>query len=653
MIRFVASYLLLTFFMGIVWAQSPQILCKQVDDIARIEMRQAQAKQNKARFKKTASSFMDIKYSRCAWQVDPAVRAIAGTVTSYFTLSQAASTLVFDLTDNMLVDQVLYHGVALTYSRPMNNTVQINLVKTILQHELDSISITYHGVPSSSGFGSFIQTTHSGAPIIWTLSEPYGARDWWPCNNALEDKIDSLDVYITAPKAYKAISNGLRQSEILSADTMSLTTHWKHRYPIVSYLVCLAVSNYTEFNKSVQLGQRTLPMQTFCYPESYADFYANTQSTLDAIAFYHFTFGDYPFINEKYGHTQFSWGGGEEHQTNSFVINPGESLCAHELAHQWFGDKITCASWEDIWLNEGFATHLASMFMESRHPESIYANRKSEIDNITSSNTGSVKVDDTTDVGRIFNSRLTYIKGSHLLYMLRLKLGTVPFLNAIRAYQQDAACAYGFARTTDLKKHLEAASGIALDSFFRQWFEGQGYPSYQVAWAQIGPDVVKIQLNQTTSHPSVAFFALPVPLKFKNSVRDTTIVLDHQSNAAYFVRNIGFVADSVFVDPEYWLISKNNTVTKVAELDPLPGAINVYPSPCTNELNVQLQNFGGDNLSLSLHNMLGQKLLQTKLPLYQGKAFLTIPMTQYSSGHYLLSILAEDGTKKTQKLVKY
>jgi aminopeptidase N len=653
MIRFVASLLFLTFFMRSVWAQSPEILCKQVDDIARAEMRQAQAKQNSAKFKKTASSFMDIHYHRCVWQIDPAVSAIAGTVTSYFTLSQAASTIVFDLTDNMLVDQVMYHGIALTYTRPMNNTLQINLGKTILQNESDSISITYHGVPNSSGFGSFVQTNHSGTPIVWTLSEPYGARDWWPCNNALEDKIDSIDVFITTPKAYKAVSNGLRQSELLSADTLSLTTHWRHRYPIVSYLVCLAVTNYTEFNKSVQLGQRTLPMQTFCYPESYADFYANSQSTLDAIAFYHFTFGDYPFIKEKYGHTQFSWGGGEEHQTNSFVINPGESLCAHELAHQWFGDKITCASWKDIWLNEGFATHLASMFMESRHPENIYANRKAEIGNITSVLGGSVQVDDTTSVGRIFDSRLTYTKGSHLLYMLRFKLGDVPFLNGIRAYLNDPKLRYGFARTNDLKKHLEDASGVSLDSFFRQWFEGQGYPSYQVAWAQIGPDVVKIQLNQTTSHASVPFFALPVALKFTNSLRDTTVVVDHQSNGAYFVRNIGFVADSVFVDPEYWLISKNNTVTKLAELALLPGAVNVYPSPCINELNVQLQSFTGNSLSLLLHNVLGQTMLHTTVPLYQGKAFLNIPVAQLSSGHYILTVIAEDGFKTTQRVVKY
>ncbi|MGC4057948.1 MAG: M1 family aminopeptidase [Chitinophagaceae bacterium] len=125
---------------------------------------------------------------------------------------------------------------------------------------------------------------------------------------------------------------------------------------------------------------------------------------------YHNLFGPYPFLKEKYGHTQFAWGGGEEHQTNSFVKDPGESLCAHELAHQWFGDKITCAAFTDIWLNEGFATHSASMFMESRHPESTLTTRRSEITNITSNPGGSVFVDDTTSVSRIFDFRLTYLK---------------------------------------------------------------------------------------------------------------------------------------------------------------------------------------------------------------------------------------------------
>jgi len=137
---------------------------------------------------------------------------------------------------------------------------------------LDSVSIFYRGVPPNSGFGSFETTTHADTPVLWTLSEPYGSRDWWPCKNGLDDKADSVDILITAPSQYRAAANGLLQGETLVAGGTKKTTYWKHRYPIASYLVCFAVTNYTVFNNSVLLGNTNLPMQTFCYPESLAAF---------------------------------------------------------------------------------------------------------------------------------------------------------------------------------------------------------------------------------------------------------------------------------------------------------------------------------------------------------------------------------------------
>ncbi|MEI9957607.1 MAG: M1 family aminopeptidase [Ferruginibacter sp.] len=177
-----------------------------------------------------------------------------------------------------------------------------------------------------------------------------------------------------------------------------------------------------------------------------------------------------------------------------------------------FGDKITCGSWQDIWLNEGFATHLASFYNENKYPLTATANRQNEIDNITSQVGGSVWVDDTTNVNRVFDSRLSYTKGSHLLYMLRWILGDAVFLTALRNYQADPTIKYNFARTSDLKRNLEQTSGKDLTSFFNEWFTGQGYPSYNVEWANGGNGNVSIKMNQTTSHPSVSFFELPVAL---------------------------------------------------------------------------------------------------------------------------------------------
>jgi hypothetical protein len=252
-----------------------------------------------------------------------------------------------------------------------------------------------------------------------------------------------------------------------------------------------------------------------------------------------------------------------EHQTSTFIVNIGESLCAHELGHQWFGDKITCGTWKDIWLNEGFATHLASMYMEKKYPGNIISTRKSEINDITSLPGGSVEVSDTTDVNRIFDSRLSYTKGSHLLYMLRWKLGDNIFFNALRNYQTDPAVIYGFARTADLKRNLEQTSGQNLTNFFNQWYSGQGYPSYNVQWSNSGSGNVWIKMNQVTSHVSVPFFELPVALQFKNATQSATVIVNNTSNGEVFIKSPGFVADTVIIDPEAWLITRNNTTTKL------------------------------------------------------------------------------------------
>lgn len=649
-------YLLLVFTIALMpvfsSAQTADILCKQVNDIARNEMRAAEKMQMFQYYKKTGSELIDINYHRCEWSVDPAIQAISGKVTTYFTTKTNANQVVFDLKDNMIVDAVTHKGSSLSFSRK-NHTVVIDMGFEMPSKYFDSVSIQYHGAPVVSGFGSFTKSVHSGVPVLWTLSEPYGARDWWPCKNTLDDKIDSIDIFITCPKAYKGVSNGLRQSAILSSDGLSLTTHWKHRYPIVSYLICMAVTNYQEFNRTIQLGDVALPMQTFCYPENLESFQNGTQAAMDAMQLYHFTFGAYPFIKEKYGHTQFSWGGGEEHQTNSFMANVGESLSAHELAHQWFGDKITCGSWQDIWLNEGFATHLASMFMEMKYPESAISNRRSEIMAITADSSGSVKVDDTNNVNRIFSGRLTYTKGSHLLYMLRFKLGDDVFFKAVRAYQNDPKLAHGFAKTSDLQRNLEATSGVKLDSFFRQWYEGQGHPRYKVLWSQIGNSTVKIKIYQSTSHRSVSFFEMPVALKFKNAKEEKTVVVDLKFNGETFIRDIGFVADSVIIDPEYWLISRDNSSEKMDVLDPVKSNVLVYPNPFQDQFSVMISNFRGSSIALAIFDAAGKRVFTQNYNLYQGREFITIPTNHLAKGRYTLSILDESGEPSTISIIKY
>jgi aminopeptidase N len=515
-----------------------------------------------------SSQNYDVTYYRCEWDVDPAIRYIKGVVTVHFIMQANGGSIVFDLANELSVSSIVRNGAPLIFDHS-DNSLTVQFPSAVQIGIKDSISIIYEGVPPAAS-GSFVSATHGPAasPVMWTLSEPFGSKDWWPCKNGLDDKADSIDVYIKHPSIYKSASNGLLQSEIQVSD--KTVTHWKHRYPIASYLVCFAVSNYQVVNNNVAIGATNVPMQTYCYPESQQVFAAGAQHAMDAMVMFSNLVCDYPFKKEKYGHVQFGWGGGMEHQTCSFMVNMGQNLIAHELAHQWFGDRVTCKSWEDIWLNEGFAAHFASMYTETKNPAIIKSTRTAQINTITAEPGGSVWVDDVTSSARIFSNRLSYYKGSYLLYMLRWILGDALFFNAVKNYLQDPALAYGFATTADLKGHLEAASGKDLTYFFDQWFTGQGYPSYEVEWFANG-NSTQIKLSQTTSHASVGFFRLPIPLLFKNAVtgQEKLVVLDNVANGQIFIENIGFVPDAVEFDPEKWLVTRNNIITK------MPGALPV------------------------------------------------------------------------------
>ncbi|HEV7382213.1 MAG TPA: M1 family aminopeptidase, partial [Dyadobacter sp.] len=553
------------------------------EDISRMEMNRHEKRVSARSMASLASTNFDVKYYRAEWEVDPAVNYIRGKVTAYYVMTTAGNAISFDLSGTLSVSQVSQRATSLASSRS-GDLLQITFPANVSAGTLDSVTITYEGAPVSSGNGSFVLRSHGNpaVPVMWTLSEPFGSKDWWPCKNGLDDKADNgIDIFITHPAAYKAAANGLLKSEKAIAGNKTIT-HWQHKYPIASYLVCFAVTNYVVFNNSVTIGSATLPMQTHCYPENLSIFQAGTQNTLDGLQLFSNWFGTYPFINEKYGHVQFGWGGGMEHQTSSFMYNTDETLVMHELAHQWFGNKITCGSWEDIWLNEGFATHLASMYMEYKYPERTKAKRQSEINTITSIAGGSVRVDNVASVNRIFDNRLSYNKGSHLLYMLRWILGDQVFFNAVRNYINDPSLAFHFAQNHHLKAHLEAASGKDLTYFFDQWYTGQGHPSYQLEWSQTGTSV-QFKLGQTTSHHSVTFFQLPVPVLFRNETtgQEKLVVANHIVNDQTFTENLGFVAETVTLDPDYWLISRNNTVKKVEA--PLPVLFTYFKANCGTE----------------------------------------------------------------------
>ncbi len=531
----------------------------------------------------------DLKYLRCAWDLDPAVRFISGSVTTYFTATADLDQLIFDLSDTLTVDQVTLHGNATTFTQDAGDLLVINLPATILTGQTDSITVSYHGVPPNTGFGSFVAGTHAGVPVLWTLSEPYGAKDWWPCKQDLNDKVDSLDMYVTTPMNNRAAGNGV----LMEPDTIGdhITWHWRHRHPIDYYLIGTAVTNYQVDIQYAVVNGDSIPMVTYAYPENFDEAVVNATGVLAEIELFSQLFGTYPFANEKYGHAQFGWGGGMEHQTMTFLGVYHPEISSHELGHQWFGDKVTCASWADIWLNEGFATYLSGLSYEYLSPVYWPIWKRGKIGSIISQPDGSVFCTDTLDQNRLFSGRLTYNKGAMVIHMLRWICGDSAFYHGLRNYLNDPTLAYGTATTADLKGHLEATSGLDLTGFFSDWYTGEGYPSYTTIWSQAGDGIVHVNLSQTTSHPSVDFFELPVPIRFYGGGIDSTVVLDNTVNDQDFTFHLSFPIDSAVFDPDLWLISGNNITTSVSELGRDRAQLILYPNPAEDILHWRIPDF--------------------------------------------------------------
>lgn len=531
----------------------------------------------------SADNRSDITYCRYHFWVDPAVNYIRGEITTVFEPVESVDSLLFDFSSALTMDSILYHGAKLSFASN-GNILAVYFPNTLPAFLPDSLAFYYQGVPGSSGFGSFITNTHNGVPVMWTLSQPYGSMEWMPCKHSLTDKIDSVDIYVTHPDGYRAASNGVLVSETLAGGQK--TTHWKSRYPIAAYLVAFAVTNYEVFTDEVAHADGNTPIVNYVYPETMATAQASMPNLTAQMQLFNDLFGLYPFHEEKYGHAQFGWGGGMEHQTMSFMGGFGYELMAHELAHQWFGNKVTCGSWADIWLNEGFATYLSGLCYQYLAPQFWQQFKQQRINNVTSQPGGSMFVDDTTNVSRIFSGRLSYAKGAMVLHMLRWICGDSAFFGGIRNYLNDPQLAFGYARTPDLQAHLEAASGKNLQGFFDDWYLGQGYPSYDIVWSQDDQKLLSFEVKQTQSHPSVAYFELPLPLRLKGAqgqVKD--IVLDHSFEGQIFQHQADFVVASVEFDPELWLITKGNSVAQgtvgAKGLAALNFWMSVEPNPVT------------------------------------------------------------------------
>lgn len=566
---------------------------------------------------------------------------------------------VFELNSSLDIEMVNINGVQASFTREGD---VVSVLMPTIQHKDSSFraEVFYKGTPETGTVFFFQQGLNYAAdaawnsPVTYTLSEPYASKDWWPCKQSLQDKIDSATIAITVDDSLKAGSNGVLVATTNVGNGKTRYT-WKTNYPVAYYLLSIAIADYEDYSFTTTLpdGKQVL-VQNFVYnrPGFLEENKIRIDSTGNMLINFSEQFGTYPFHEEKYGHCMAPVFGGLEHQTMTTLHNFNARLVAHELAHQWWGDHVTCATWQDIWINEGFATYSEFLHYEKFRKENDAYNYMLNIHNQVledSVKSGSVFVPagDTLNPYRIFDTRLSYLKPGAVLHTLRYIIDDDDiFFQSLRQFQQQYA--FGNATTEDFKNVVESISGLELDYFFDQWIYGEGYPVYSVKWYQLGNKIYLSLEQETTTPSSVSLFELPVELKLVMQDEDTIIRINNKAAKQDLSVLVNGNVNEVIFDPRNMILNEDKVYRDHRVAFPQDGSEDalVYPNPTENDWFIANVKAGTE---LSLLDMQGRVLWQAVTNSNFGAS---IPAQRFAKGMYILQIQYGDKQLTSKKLIK-
>lgn len=601
----------------------------------------------------------DVKYVKLNLSMTNVATTISGDVTTVARVVEPGfSAYVFEMLPPLVVDSVKVDDV-LSTAIAAGDVVFVTMPATLTTGDMFTAQVFYHGTPASGTTSDIYGISTLQSPswdnwVTFTLSEPYSAKDWWPCKQSLTDKIDSVDVWITVDDSLKAGSNGLLQAVTPMGGGRN-RYEWKHRYPIDYYLISASVARYVDYSYTMHFtgSADTMLVQNYIYdnPFTLPVFKSVIDSTGLLVDYFSNIYGRYPFWKEKYGHCMVPLSGGEEHQTMTSLGFFQGWLVAHELGHQWFGDNVTCGTWRDIAMNEGFASYSEILYYDKFYSHARALGEITDWQNdVMSQPDGAVYVDDTTSEARIFSRRLTYEKGACAIHTLRSVIDNdTYFFDLLRAWQTVMADSTGTIENfRDLAISMLTAerSGARFDTFFRQWFYGEGFPIYDVRWNQAGSDVY-VHVAQSTSAPSsVSLFHLPLEFRLRSATGDTVVRVLNDQATQDFHFTWGKAMNSLEVDPNQWITDSVSSVLRDASLfGSLPhlAGIQVKPNPASSEWTVSGL---PANCTLSLSDVTG-KVLWSGI----SGAGAVVPAQGLAAGVYFLRIGSGDGSR-VFKLVK-
>lgn len=523
----------------------------------------------------------DVLHYNLSIEVNPTNQTLSGIcIYTIRCLQNNVNAFRFGLRENFTITQLTVNGQNATFTREGIVNARVNLGQSFNVGDEFTMTVAYNGVPVSRGFGSIEFRTHNGFPIVSTLSEPFYAYTWWPAKETNLDKA-TLDFAITVPNTMSVAANGLQQG----VDTLTgnrLRYRFKHNYPIAPYLVAFSATNYNRWSRVFNHADGSMPVDFYIYPESdNANNRAAWELCIPMLGVFSQWYGTYPFINEKYGIYQFPFGGGMEHQTMTGQGGFGESLTAHELGHQWWGNMVTCATWSDIWLNEGFATYSEAVWQEKKPGSSgLPALKSAMASRRPSSVDGSVYRYDTSSINSIFSSTFAYNKGSWVVHMLRYVLGDDLFWDTLAEYRRQYL--YDSATTDQLKDVIEQMYGADMEWFFDRWVYGRGAPTYQWGIQNTtvnGKNYLLLSVNQTQS-ASFGDYTMPLEIRYTVGGNRQSKRVWNNARTQHYVIPLSGSASNVTFDEDEWILKTSATSVgysagppKVVETVPAPGAV--------------------------------------------------------------------------------
>ena len=497
-------------------------------------------------------------------------RRVAGTATFTFRpILKPLGQLRLDAHD-LEISKVTADGTEIAAWQNTDRALIVTFAEPIAAGEQAKLTVTYEAEPKK---GLYFRTPEMGYDPgdthIWTQGESIEARHWFPCFDAPNEFFTST-MTCRVPEAMVVLSNGSKVSDSVDADSGLRVVKWSQDKPHVNYLITLVAGHF----KRIEEKHGDLSMSFWTAPSDFANAANSFRYTKECMEYFEEEIG-VPYPWAKYDQItvqDFHWGGMENTSQTTLNastlfssetenIRSSQGLMAHELAHQWFGDLVTCKDWSQLWLNEGFATYYTHLF--AGHKDGIdemryglYRDRKSL--------TGRGG-DTTAMVNRKYNSPeemfrkygfMSYSKGSWVLHMLRSQLGPELFRKSVKTYLERHK--HGNVVTEDLRSIIEEISGQSFDRFFDQYVFHAHHPELKISYAwDEKTKLAKLSVKQEQKvDANVLLFHVRLPVRFTVDGQALDRSLHITKTAEDFYLRLAKAPSIVRIDPDVTLLAK-------------------------------------------------------------------------------------------------